>query len=237
MPRQFGRQAEFDGFVPAGELADIDRIEPPQRFDDVFHQHFRRRGAGGDADGFGVAEPARIELAAVGDQIARRAGLLADLAQPVRIRAVLGADHKDNVDELAQFAHRGLPVLRRITNVARLRPDDVGEAVVQRGDDAARVIDAQRGLRHIGDRRIGGNVELVDVGFGLDQSDRLGDLAHRALDLRMAGMADENELPALRDIALALVVHLGDQRAGRVEHRQMRARLLLPRRFWRRHAR
>ena len=36
-------------------------------------------------------------------------------------------------------------------------------------------------------------------------------------------MADQDQRAALRDIALALVVHLGDQRAGGVEHRQARA--------------
>ena len=42
----------------------------------------------------------------------------------------------------------------------------------------------------------------------------------RAFDLRMAGMADQDQRAALGDIALALVVHLGDQRAGGIEHRQ-----------------
>ena len=40
----------------------------------------------------------------------------------------------------------------------------------------------------------------------------------------MAGMADQNEPAALADIALALIVHLGDQRAGGVEHRQLARR-------------
>ena len=34
-------------------------------------------------------------------------------------------------------------------------------------------------------------------------------------------MADEDEPAPLRHIALALVVHLGDQRAGRIKYRQM----------------
>ena len=62
------------------------------------------------------------------------------------------------------------------------------------------------------------------VAFGLHQRHRLGDLAHRAFDLGMAGMADEDEPAALADIALALVVHLGDQRAGRVQHRKLARR-------------
>ena len=65
------------------------------------------------------------------------------------------------------------------------------------------------------------NVERGDVALGLHQRHRLGDLAHRALDLRMAGMADEDEPASLADITLALIVHLGDQRAGGVEHRQL----------------
>ena len=46
-------------------------------------------------------------------------------------------------------------------------------------------------------------------------------LADRALDLGMAGMADQHDLAALGGVAPALVVHLGDQRAGGVDHRQV----------------
>ena len=34
---------------------------------------------------------------------------------------------------------------------------------MQRGDDAAGVVDAERRLGDVGDRRVGGNVELGDV--------------------------------------------------------------------------
>ena len=46
------------------------------------------------------------------------------------------------------------------------------------------------------------------------------DLADRALHLGVAGMADQDDLAALGGVAAALVVHLGDQRAGGVDHRQ-----------------
>ena len=49
---------------------------------------------------------------------------------------------------------------------------------------------------------------------------RPADLADRALDFRVAGMADQDQSAAARDVPLALDVHLGNQRAGRVEHRQ-----------------
>ncbi len=46
-------------------------------------------------------------------------------------------------------------------------------------------------------------------------------LADRALDLSMAGMADQHDLAALGGVAASLVVHLGDQRTGGVDHRQV----------------
>jgi hypothetical protein len=156
---QFRRQAKFDGLLTPGQLADLDRAESAQRVDDILHQNLRRRSARGDADDLRVAEPIRLNLAAVGDQVARRAGFLAYLAQAVGIGTVLGANHQDNVDKRTKFTHRRLPVLGRVANVARLRSDNIGEALVQRGDDAARVVDTERRLRDIGDRRIGGDIE------------------------------------------------------------------------------
>src|SRR5258708_18561117 len=47
--------------------------------------------------------------------------------------------------------------------------------------------------------------------------DAAADAAHRALDLGVAGMADQDDLAALIGVALPLAVDLGDQRAGRVD--------------------
>src|SRR6185312_14564546 len=54
-----------------------------------------------------------------------------------------------------------------------------------------------------------------------DEMDRAGNAAHRALDLGMAGMTDQDHVLALGGVALAFAMHLGDQRAGRVDHRQV----------------
>src|SRR3546814_6021866 len=52
-------------------------------------------------------------------------------------------------------------------------------------------------------------------------------LPHRALDFRMAGMADQDHFTAFSRIELDLDMDLGDQRAGRIEDRQLAlARLL-----------
>ena len=47
-----------------------------------------------------------------------------------------------------------------------------------------------------------------------------GDSSHRAFDLGMAGMADQDDLAALVGVALAFAVHLRDQRTGGVDDRQ-----------------
>ena len=46
------------------------------------------------------------------------------------------------------------------------------------------------------------------------------DPPHRADDLRMSGMPDQDDLAPLVRVALALDVHLRDQRASRVDHRE-----------------
>ena len=88
-------------------------------------------------------EPCRVHLAAVCDKIARHAGFLGDLAQAVGIRAVFRADDEDQIGDAGKVAHRALAVLRGVADVARLRPDDVGEAPLQRLDQRAGVVDAE----------------------------------------------------------------------------------------------
>ena len=161
------------------------------------------------------------KLGAVRDQKARNPDLLADLAQAVGVRAVLGADHQQHIDVVAELAHRRLAVLRSIADVAGVRADNVIEPALQRRDDRTRVVDAQRRLRDVGDRLVGVEVELLDVAFVLHQEHRPRNLAHRAFDLRVAGVPDQDQRAPLRDVALALVMHLGDQRTRRIEYRQI----------------
>ena len=92
--------------LAARQSRDFDLAKSSQRVYDVLDQHLGRGGAGSDTDGLGVLDPFRHELAAVGDEIARNAGLRADLAQAIGIGTVLGADHQDHIDVMAQFPHR-----------------------------------------------------------------------------------------------------------------------------------
>ena len=86
-------------------------------------------------------------------------------------------------------------------------PDHVAEFAVERGDDAFGVVDAERRLRHVGDRRVGRKRERVDILFVLHQQHLARDLAERALDLGVTGMADQNDRAALTQVMPALRVH------------------------------
>ena len=90
-----------------------------------------------------------------------------------------------------------------------------------------RVVDRERRLRHDADARRVPHLELLDVRDVLDQHDaaaaRLVELAHRALDLGVALVADQDDVEPFARVARNLHVHLGDERTGRVEHAQAAA--------------
>ena len=60
--------------------------------------------------------------------------------------------------------------------------------------------------------------EPVDVADRLDELDAAGALPHRALDLGVAAVADHHDLAAVLAHLGDLDVHLGHERARRVEH-------------------
>ena len=103
-----------------------------------------------------------------------------------------------------------------------------GKAALQRGDDLARVVDRQRRLGDVGERRVGGKLERFDLADRADQRRRAGgQLAHRADHFRVAGMADQQHVTAALVMDLRLAMDLGHQRAGRVDGEQVaRLRLL-----------
>ena len=109
----------------------------------------------------------------------------------------------------------------------------MGEAPAQRLDDVLGVVHAQRRLRDIGEPlRICG-LECFGVLHRLDQRHRPRlDLSHRADDLRVALMPDQQCMQSVACMALRLGMHLGDQRAGGVDIRH-----LPPRRLRRHHLR
>ena len=117
-------------------------------------------------------------------------------------------------------------MLRGIADVGNVGPFEVAEPGLEGCDHAARVVDAERRLGDVGDGRIVRQVEPGDVLDRRDEVNGRADLPRGAFDLGMAGMADQDQRPAARHVALALVMDLRHQRTGGIQHGQA-ARLRL----------
>ena len=148
-----------------------------------------------------------------------------DLDQPLRVGAVRRADHEDGVGLRGHGLHGLLPVRRRVADVFLVRPDDGREAGLQGSDHRGRVVHAERRLRHVGQPVGVAHPERGDVPGLLDQEHvALGELAHRAHGLRVAGMADHHHLEAVLVVAGGLDMDLRHQGAGRVDIDHLAAR-------------
>ncbi len=93
-----------------------------------------------------------------------------------------------------------------------------GEPVPQRGDGLGRLIHRQRRLRqpdHLG--RIA-DVHRTGASRAVHQPDARGRLPGGADDLFVTLVPDEQDVVILRREAPGLIVHLGDERARRVDH-------------------
>ena len=149
--------------------------------------------------------------------------LARDLDEAVGVRRVARADDEHEVAVRRHLLDGRLAVRRGVADVVGARPGDAREALAQAVDDRARLVDRQRRLRDVGELLGVGDLERVDVGLGLDEHDVLGRLAHRALDLLVAGVADEDDRVAVGGELQRLAVDLGHQRAGRVDRLQAAA--------------
>ncbi len=97
-------------------------------------------------------------------------------------------------------------------------PEIAGNFSRSAQDDRARFVDAQGRLRDVGEALRVGDLECIDVLLALHEHDVVGRLAHRALDLLVALVADHHDRVVLGGELLRLDVDLGDQRTGRVDH-------------------
>ena len=181
------------------------------------------RRAGRDPDDVLALEPGLVHLPGVVDQVRLGAELARHLDEADGVRRVARADDQHEIALGGELLDGRLAVRRGVTDVVGARPGDVREALAQLVDDRARLVDRERGLRDVGDAVGIGDLERVDVVLGLDQDDVLGRLAHRALDLLVAAVADEDDRVALLGELDRLAVDLGDQRAGRVDRVQAAA--------------
>ena len=152
----------------------------------------------------------------------RAALALGDFAQALRVRRVRRADHDQRIDHRRHLLHRELAVGGGVADVFLVRPVDVRETLLEQRDDLGGVVDRQRRLGHEGEvvrilRREG-----LGVFRGLDQRHRADrQLAERADHFGVVGMPDQEDFAAALEMDRGLAVHLGDQRAGRVQREEI----------------
>jgi hypothetical protein len=96
-----------------------------------------------------------------------------------------------------------------------------GKAALERLDDLRRLVDGEGRLRDVGDRRVCRKLESLRVLDALDEDGCVGRLPHRSDDLFVPSVADEDDPVAVSGVAPRLDVHLGHQRAGRVDRVQL----------------
>ena len=105
---------------------------------------------------------------------------------------------------LAKVPDGRLPVLRGIADVACFRPNDVSEPALEGFDRRSRVVNAQRRLRDVGNRRIVRHIEPFDVVAVFDKVNGAGNPPERSFDLHIPGVADQDDSTAERRIPLCL---------------------------------
>ena len=214
------RKHEADVLARHLELRDVGDPARAKHVDELLDERLGCARPGGDAHGAGAVEPSLVELAGVVDQMRRGAAVGGHLDEALRVGGVARADHEHDVALARELAHRGLTVGRRVTDVVGARADDLREALAQALDDAAGLVHRERGLGDEGDVLGVLEHQRVDVRLGLHEDDPIGRLAHRALDLLVAVVADEDDRVARGGEAARLDMHLRDERAGRVDRLQ-----------------
>src|SRR5215471_13347110 len=194
--------------------------KPPNGIDDVQHKGFRRGRASSQPDDLPAGQPCGIHFGSVGNEMTGYTLLNADFPQAIRIGAVLRTDNKNEVRNLAEVTNRRLTILGGITNVGSLRAHDIGKTSVQGGNDTPRIVNTQSGLSDVSHWGVSRELKPIHVLLRRDQVHLGPHLPHRPLDLGMAAMADENQGATVGNVSLCLGMHLRNQRAGCINHRQ-----------------
>ena len=127
------------------------------------------------------------------------------------------------IDQLALGRHRldrDLAVLGGVADVVAGRVLQFGETFAQPLHGLHGLVDRQRGLRQPDHLVLVADGDVVDRARAVDELHVVGRLAGGADDLFVAFVTDQQDVVVVAGEPLGLVVHLGDQRAGRVDHLQ-----------------
>ena len=206
--RRFGFGA---GHLDGGESAFL------QPFDDLAHEDLGHGRAGGEAHGAGSLEPGFLELVGLVDSVGGAGpGLERDLDEAHGVRGVRRADDDHDVHLGRDVLDGALAVLGGVADVVRRRVDELREALAQAVHGLAGLVDGERGLGDPHDARGVAHDDVIDLVGGANDLDVIGGLAKRALDLLVALMAHQDDVVVFLREAHGLAVHLGHERAGRV---------------------
>lgn len=207
--RRFGFGA---GHLDGGESALL------QPFDDLAHEDLGHGRAGGEAHGAGALEPGVLELVGLVDAVGgARPGLERDLDEAHGVRGVRRADDDHDIHLGRDVFDGALAVLGGVADVVRRRIDELREALTQAVHGLAGLVDRERGLGDPHDARGVAHDDVIDLVGGADDLDVIGGLAEGTLDLLVALMAHEDDVVVFLREAHGLAVHLGHERAGRVD--------------------
>jgi hypothetical protein len=142
------------------------------------------------------------------------------LDEPDRVRGVGRPDHQHEVALGGHLLHGLLTVLRGVADVVARRRLQPGEPVLQLVHGRQGLVDRERGLRQPDDLLRVAHLDVRDVVGAVDELDVLRGLTGGALDLLVTAVADQQDVVVVAREPLGLLVHLGDQRAGRVDRAQ-----------------
>ena len=118
--------------------------------------------------------------------------------------------------------HRLLPVGGRVADVFLVWMRDQRKSLGQRRDDLRGVVHGQRRLRDVGEIGRVGRRQPFDILDGLHQRDGAWwKLSDRADDFWVPVMTDEKNMAAASMMDLGLAMHLGHERAGRIDRQQV----------------
>ena len=163
-------------------------------------------------------EPRGVDIALVVDEEGRRAELLRELGEAVRVRGVLRADHEHDVGLRRDHLDGVLTVLGRVADVVARRSLDRRESLLEDAHDLVRLVDGQGGLGQVTEIVGVGDLDGARLVRRLHQDGAVGSLSARALDLLVTFVADQHDGATMSREPACFDVHLRDQRARRVDH-------------------
>ena len=149
-----------------------------------------------------------------------RAQIARHFDQTIGVGTVFRADNQQQISFRGHLLYRDLAVLSGVANILRGRAFDVGEFLFQGGDDVFGFVEAECGLREIGDAIGIGNGERLDLLGIADDLSNQRSFAEGADDFVVIVVTDEDQRIAFFGELDGFDVNLGDQRAGGVDDAQ-----------------